>query len=171
MADERPDTNIFGTSTYWRASMKMPRFLMFDARVLAAFLLLVFHLRMWTFGVLCVTALALWLIETYGYRFPNALRGVRSLIAGRDRPAFARNRYRTARDVGFETHPMMRHRMARYAHALEGAQRQRMRAETSSAPRIEAATVPARRPTPARPVPPRAPRPEEASLGATPSLA
>ena len=89
--------------------MTMPRIFMFDARLIAAFLLLIFHLRLWTFLVLLATALVLWGVEHYGYRFPNALRRVRGLIAGRYRPARPGRYYRHARDLGFEAHPLTAH--------------------------------------------------------------
>lgn len=115
---------IVGSPTYWRASMTMPRFLLFDARVIAAFVLLVFHLRIWTFAVLVATALTLWVVEHYGYRFPNALRAARNALAGRSRPAIPRARYRRMRDFGFETHPLTQARMVSlYAELARSARR------------------------------------------------
>lgn len=152
MAD-RPERGIFGTATYWRASMTMPRFLMFDARLIAAFLLLIFHLRLWTFFVLLGTAVVLYGVEHYGYRLPNALRRVRALIAGRYRPARPGRYYRSARDLGFETHPLT-------AHTLD-ARRAALAKTIKQSEAIEAAMKPAG-PKPSR-------RPSKAPMDAQPA--
>lgn len=126
---EPTDTGIYGTPTYWRATMTMPRLLMFDARLIIPFTILIFHLRWSTFFLLCGSALVLWLVEHYGYSFPNAMRAIRSMIAGRDRPAVARSRFRQTRDFAFETHPLVRHRMEQRMRALENVKRVRLKAK------------------------------------------
>ncbi len=143
-----PET-LLGSPTYWRASMMMPRFLFLDARVIAAFLLLVLHLRVWTLAVLVVTALTLWLVERRGYRFPNALRALRSALAGRARPALPSARYRRMRDFGFETHPLTRHRMLKLEERLERSKRQRL--GSSARGQVARALPPQAAPKAARP--------------------
>lgn len=95
--------NIYGTPVYWRETVRTPRLLIFDARLIFFFLLLILHLRLWTFIALVLACCGFWLIERYGYAFPNALRAIRSLIAGRQRPALPGYRYRSMIDYGFET--------------------------------------------------------------------
>ena len=135
--EPRTDRGIFGTSTYWRASMTMPRFIIFDARLVAALALVIFHLRLWTFIVLVCTAIVLWGVEYYGYRLPNAIRRLRALTAGRYRPAKPGRHYRTARDLAFEDHPLTAHTMIPRRRALARAQAQSAALEgrkTSSPP-------------------------------------
>lgn len=141
---------LLGSPTYWRASMMMPRFLFLDARVIAAFLLLVLHLRVWTFAVLLATALVLWLVERRGYRFPNALRALRSALAGRTRPALPSARYRRKRDFGFEAHPLTQHRMAKLEARLARSTQRREQASAAQqnvGPTGRSATAPAPTPT------------------------
>lgn len=130
---DAPNANIYGTSTYWRASMTMPRFIMFDARLVASIALVIFHLRLWTLGVLVLTAFVLWGVEHYGYRLPNALRRLRALAAGRYRPARPSRYYRTARDVAFEEHPLTAHTMIPRRRALARAEAQRLAMEGKAA--------------------------------------
>ena len=141
---DQPTTGrgIYGTSTYWRASMTMPRFIMFDARLIAALFLVIFHLRVWTFIVLVATAMILWGVEHYGYRLPNAIRRLRALIAGRYRPARPGRYYRTARDLAFEDHPLTAHTMVPRRRALE-----RARAQSAA---LDAKTSPSPAPQPKR---------------------
>ena len=137
----KSDRGIFGTSTYWRASMTMPRFIIFDARLVTALALVIFHLRLWTFIVLVCTAIILWGVEYYGYRLPNAIRRLRALTAGKYRPAKPGRYYRTARDLAFEDHPLTAHTMFPRRRALARAQRQsaalKSKVTPSSAPKTK----------------------------------
>jgi intracellular multiplication protein IcmT len=96
------DRNIYKERIIWRETMREPRLIGFDARIVIFFLLLAAHLAWWTFGLLCGAAVVFLLVEKAGYRFPSALRAVRSTFAGNQRPAFFKGNYRKAVDFGFE---------------------------------------------------------------------
>lgn len=96
------DRNIYKERIIWRETIREPRLIGFDARIVIFFLLLAAHLAWWTFGLLCGAAVVFLLVEKAGYRFPSALRAVRSTFAGNQRPAFFKGNYRKAVDFGFE---------------------------------------------------------------------
>lgn len=96
------DGNIYKERIIWRETIREPRLIGFDARIVIFFLLLAAHLAWWTFGLLCGAAVVFLLVEKAGYRFPSAFRAVRSTFAGNQRPAFFKGNYRKAVDFGFE---------------------------------------------------------------------
>ncbi|WP_210346935.1 IcmT/TraK family protein [Aminobacter sp. SR38] len=99
---ENEDGNRFKKKVHWRDSMREPRLMIFDARLVFFFLLLAVHLALWTAILLLAAMLVFWLVERAGYRFPSALRTIRATFAGQRRPAFYQRRYREAVDYGFE---------------------------------------------------------------------
>ncbi|WP_320109284.1 IcmT/TraK family protein [Brucella sp. JSBI001] len=99
---EFEDGNRFKRKVHWRDSMREPRLMIFDARLVFFFLLLAVHLAVWTAVLLLAAMLVFWLVERAGYRFPSALRTIRATFAGHRRPAFYQRRYREAVDYGFE---------------------------------------------------------------------
>lgn len=96
------ERNIYKERIIWRETIREPRLIGFDARIVIFFLLLAAHLAWWTFGLLCGAAVVFLLVEKAGYRFPSAFRAVRSTFAGNHRPAFFKGNYRKAVDFGFE---------------------------------------------------------------------
>lgn len=100
MSDE--ERNIYKERIVWRETIREPRLVGFDARIVFFFLLLAAHLAWWTFGLLCSAAVVFLFVEKAGYRFPSALRAIRSTFAGNQRPAFFKGNYRKAVDFGFE---------------------------------------------------------------------
>ena len=96
------NNTLFGKPTLWRDTARIPRLMIFDARLIFFFFLLALHVRLWTLITLLVAIIAFWLIEQYGYTLPNALRAIRNAFAGPKRPAQPYHRYRTAIDYGFE---------------------------------------------------------------------
>lgn len=96
------ETDIYKERIIWRETIREPRLVGFDARIVVFFLLLAAHLAWWTFGLLCSAAVVFLLVEKAGYRFPSALRAIRSTFAGNQRPAFFKRNYRNAVDFGFE---------------------------------------------------------------------
>lgn len=96
------DRTIYKERIIWRETIREPRLIGFDARIVIFFLLLAAHLAWWTFGLLCGAAVVFLLVEKAGYRFPSAFRAVRSTFAGNQRPAFFKGNYRKAVDFGFE---------------------------------------------------------------------
>lgn len=99
---DQDDGNRFKKRIHWRDTMREPRLVIFDARVVFFFLILAVHLRVWTAVLLVAAMLVFWLVERAGYRFPSAVRAVRSTFAGVQRPAFYQRNYREAVDYGFE---------------------------------------------------------------------
>ena len=107
--------SMFGEPIVWRDTIRSPRLLVFDARLIFFCALIVFHLRIWTVVALLVGVMVFWLIERAGLRFPSALRALRSRLAGATRPAMPRSLYRSAITTAFEGHPLLpaqRHRVA-----------------------------------------------------------
>lgn len=103
---EQDNVNRFKKRIHWRDTMREPRLIIFDARVVFFFIILAVHLRVWM-AVLLVSALfVFWLVERAGYRFPSAMRAIRSTFAGSHRPAFYQRNYREAVDYGFEYRKM-----------------------------------------------------------------
>jgi intracellular multiplication protein IcmT len=104
IADADPDNhNRYRQPILWRDTIREPRLMIFDARLIFFFLLLGVHLALWTFLLLCAAILIFWLVERAGYRFPSALRAVRATFAGSHRPARHKGLYRLAIDYGFES--------------------------------------------------------------------
>ncbi|ASY61414.1 IcmT/TraK family protein [Sinorhizobium sp. CCBAU 05631] len=99
---ETDDGNRFKKRIHWRDSMREPRLMIFDARLVFFFLLLAVHLAVWTALLLLAAIGVFWLVERAGYRLPSALRTIRATFAGVRRPAFYQRRYREAVDYGFE---------------------------------------------------------------------
>ena len=99
--------SMFGEPIVWRDTMRAPRLLIFDARLIFCCALLIVHLRVWTVLILVVGIIVFWLIERAGLRFPSALRALRSRFAGAARPATPRNLYRGSITTAFEGHPLL----------------------------------------------------------------
>ena len=101
------EASMFGEPIVWRDTMRAPRLLIFDARLIFCCALLIIHLRIWTVMLLVVGIIVFWLIERAGLRFPSALRALRSTIAGAARPAMSRKLYRGSITTAFEGHPLL----------------------------------------------------------------
>lgn len=59
---------------YWRDTARHPRFFLVDARVAYAFLLVLFHIRIWTILTALSVMIFLWVVEMFGLSPPVALR-------------------------------------------------------------------------------------------------
>ncbi|WEX91553.1 IcmT/TraK family protein (plasmid) [Sinorhizobium garamanticum] len=99
---EADEGNRFKKRNHWRESMRGPRLMIFDARLVFFFLLLTVHLAVWTALLLLAAIGVFWLAERAGYRLPGALRTVRATIAGVRRPAFYQRRA-----FGMESQPII----------------------------------------------------------------
>lgn len=94
---------IFGRQALWRDTMRPARFLVFDARLIVAVALMLFHIRIWTIAVLLTTAGLLFFFEKWlGLDVPNIVRWVRAKFSGRLRPARRRMDRRSMVDFAFE---------------------------------------------------------------------
>ena len=85
---------------HWRNSMKPIKFFALDARAAAAFLLVIMHMRLWTFYLCIVITSAFHIVERSGYTVPSALRSIRSWIVGDNRPAWMYTRKSKLTDYG-----------------------------------------------------------------------
>lgn len=85
---------------HWRNTMKPVKFFALDARAAASFFLLLLHARLWTLYLCTVITIAFTLVERRGLTVPSALRGLRSWIVGRKRPAWLSTRKNKLIDYG-----------------------------------------------------------------------
>lgn len=94
---------IFGRQALWRETMRPARFLVFDARLIVAVGLMLFHIRIWTIALLLTAAGLLFFFEKWlGLDVPNIVRWVRAKFSGRLRPARRRIDRRSMVDFAFE---------------------------------------------------------------------
>jgi len=71
----------------WRNTMLPIRIYVADARALIPVMLVLVHIRMWTF-YLAIAGIAVFaVLEWFGLTFPAAIRTLRRWIVGRRRPA------------------------------------------------------------------------------------
>lgn len=88
-------------ASYWRNSYLKPRFVGLDARLFALFVLVLIHLREWTLILVTVTVFVFMVIEIWRkVTIEVAIYSLRSMIAGRHRPAFPGQDTRVAPDYG-----------------------------------------------------------------------
>lgn len=92
----------FGDTAFFRDTQIPARFLIFDSKVAATFMLFVVHMRIWTAVALILFALACCWIEWRGMRVENAVRRVRSILAGKRRLARGPAMRRGASDMAWE---------------------------------------------------------------------
>jgi intracellular multiplication protein IcmT len=71
----------------WRDTFKPARFFPLDARAGLFVVAMLLHIRPWTITLTIVAIAAFWYLERLGMDFTSALRGMRSWLAGRIRPA------------------------------------------------------------------------------------
>ena len=68
---------------YWRDSARIPRFFGIDARAAFPLLLLLLHIRLWTFIVAIVATVFFAALERYGFTLFIFLRWLRGVVVGR----------------------------------------------------------------------------------------
>lgn len=93
---------MFGTSLYWRETMKPARFLIFDGRVVLVILPAFMHLRFWTLIIAIATMFTFWWFDRKGVSADSILRFLRARIIGPKRSARGVFEERTAVDFSFE---------------------------------------------------------------------
>ena len=86
--------------THWRYTQKPARFFGLDARSALSLLLVLVHLRMWTFEFALVVMALFWFLERRGLTFNASLRAFRAWILGERRPANQRRIRRYWVDYG-----------------------------------------------------------------------
>ncbi|MBL4803778.1 MAG: IcmT/TraK family protein [Alphaproteobacteria bacterium] len=85
---------------HWRNSMRVVRFLAFDARAAAPIPVLLVYLRLSTIVLTIVTLLVFRFLENKGLTVPAAMRNLRSWIVGIDRPGWIGVQKRNFTDFG-----------------------------------------------------------------------
>ena len=71
-----------GFDGHWRDSARNARFWIFDAEASVPFLLLLVHIRMWTFWLAMCSSLIFALLNRYGYTIPVFMRIFRGFLVG-----------------------------------------------------------------------------------------
>ena len=137
--------SIYGEPIVWRDTIRSPRLLIFDARLIFCCALLIVHLRVWTALILLVGIVIFWLIERAGLRFPSALRALRSKIAGAARPAMPGSLYRGSITTAFENHPLLSAQRRRKASMKKdtAVKSRKVRGSDSGSPAPEPSLAPA----------------------------
>lgn len=79
-------------STTWYNTGRPVRLAGIDGRAMFFFVLLLYHVTWWTFGLACSVVIFLVALERRGYSVPNALRRLRTVLIGRHRPAVSGRR-------------------------------------------------------------------------------
>ena len=92
----------FGATAFFRDTQIPARFLIFDSKVAATFMLFIVHMRIWTAVALILFALACSWIEWRGMRVENAVRRIRAMVAGKRRLARGPAMRRRASDMAWE---------------------------------------------------------------------
>lgn len=85
---------------HWRNSMRVVRFLAFDARAAAPIPLLLVYLRLSTIVLTIVTLLVFRFLENKGLTVPAAMRNLRSWVVGNERPGWIGVQKRNFIDYG-----------------------------------------------------------------------
>lgn len=69
-------------NSYWRDSARTPRFFFVDAYAALPLVLLLLHIRWWTFGLAVSATLFFGLLERFGFTIPVFMRWLRVFIGG-----------------------------------------------------------------------------------------
>lgn len=77
----------YASGAHWRDSARVTRFFIFDARAAFPFLILLLHIRIWTFVVALVATSFFSALERYGFTVTVFRRWLRSSLAGKRRIA------------------------------------------------------------------------------------
>lgn len=93
-------TEVVDSTWHWRNTMKTVRFFKFDARAGLFVIVVLVHMRIWTFGALILVLMLFSLLERKGLSFPAAIRALRAWLVGVYRPAFVYTRRRKFLDTG-----------------------------------------------------------------------
>ncbi len=106
---------MYGTSVFWRETMKPAKFLIFDGRVVLVLLPTFIHLRIWTLSIAMITMMAFWYFDRKGISASSIVRFMRARFIGHKRTARGAFEERTAVDFSYECQPFMRLKMAEAA--------------------------------------------------------
>lgn len=85
---------------HWRNSMRVVRFLAFDARAAAPIPILLVYARLSTFILTIVTLLIFRYLENKGLTVPAAVRNMRQWLVGAERPGYVTALHRKFIDFG-----------------------------------------------------------------------
>ena len=76
----------------WRDSGRRLTFFGVDGRVTGFLILVLYHPRLWTFGLMLLCVCVLIFLERKGYNLPNAMRKVRVFLTGNKKAAVSSRR-------------------------------------------------------------------------------
>lgn len=99
---------IYGAPLYWRETHKLPRFLIFDGRVVLPILLSILHMRLWTIILTVIVLIALFYFDRKGISADSIARFLRAKFVGSHRTARGVDAERSFVDYGFETPTQIR---------------------------------------------------------------
>lgn len=86
---------------HWRNSMRVVRFIAFDARAALPLCVLLFRLADWRFWFLAIVNLLVFrYFERKGLTTPAALRNFRAWLVGKDRPGWVKAQNKKFHDYG-----------------------------------------------------------------------
>ena len=85
---------------HWRNTMRPVRFFAFDSRAVIGILMVIMHVRTWTFMLALIGISCFFVAERAGYDFDSSLRRIRSYIVGPKRPASMGLSRRRLKDYG-----------------------------------------------------------------------
>lgn len=91
---------MFNSYNHWRNTARPVRFFNIDYRAGIFVFVFLMHIRLWTFILMLLVMLVLWIMERRGLTFTLALRRLRVWFLGPVRPALARLHHRTFYDNG-----------------------------------------------------------------------
>lgn len=92
--------SVFNSYNHWRNTARPVRFFNIDYRAGIFLFIFLMHIRMWTFILLIVVFVVLFLLEKRGLTLPLATRRLRVWFLGPVRPALARLHHRSFYDNG-----------------------------------------------------------------------
>lgn len=94
---------MYGLPLFWRETHKQVRLFIFDGRLSIVFLLMLMHMKWWTFILAVSVTAVMYFFETKGISADSIFRALRASFAGRRRTARGVERERGAVDFGYET--------------------------------------------------------------------
>lgn len=94
------DTEEERMNWHWRNSMRPARFFNLDARAAFPFLILLVHMRSYTFVLTIIITLIFMYLERRGLTFDASLRAFRLWLTGNKRPAWLSRSHRRMVDHG-----------------------------------------------------------------------
>lgn len=94
---------MYGLPIFWRETHKQVRLFVFDGRLSIVFLLMLMHIKWWTFILALSVTSVMYFFETKGISADSIFRALRAFFSGRRRTARGVENERLPVDFGYET--------------------------------------------------------------------